>query len=390
MRILFLTYEIQGAGGSWMRSSSLARGLVQGGHEVTLWCARPRGGAPPAAPDGLRVERFPGALPDRLRHAGIDPAEILARRLRARRAGPFDVVHGFGHRPSVAWVGRAMARRLGVPWIADWADLWGMEGIGGRRRGLSRWLFGPADTHGERRVYAAVDGLSVITRDLARRARAFGLAEERIRRVAVGADVDGIVPRDRREMRHRHGVPQDAPVACYVGFNSYDGAFLGRAFAALHARQPEARLLLVGAPMPELDAVVASAGLADRVLRHGVVPHERLNEHLACADVMLLPYLDRPINRGRYPHKLGDYLAAGRPTVTNPTGDLKDLVADEAVGLLAEESPEAFATAVDALLSDPDRAERMGKRARRLAEQRLSWRAIAADLADFYAERARA
>ena len=142
-----LTYEIEGAGGSWVRALSLARGLASHGHHVTIWCARDRarcdGAVRERELDGVRVVAFDGLIPRRFRHGGLDPVEIARRLLAARRlrqwgsAGdgqrPFDVVHGFGHRPSVAWTGRALRRWLGIPYLADWADLWGMEGIGGRR-----------------------------------------------------------------------------------------------------------------------------------------------------------------------------------------------------------------------------------------------------------------
>jgi glycosyltransferase involved in cell wall biosynthesis len=78
-------------------------------------------------------------------------------------------------------------------------------------------------------------------------------------------------------------------------------------------------------------------------------------------------------------------MAAGRPTVTNPTGDLGELVADTGCGLLVGESPAAFADATYSLLRDTELAGRLGSQARRAAEDQISWRALARDLAAFYA-----
>jgi glycosyltransferase involved in cell wall biosynthesis len=105
---------------------------------------------------------------------------------------------------------------------------------------------------------------------------------------------------------------------------------------------------------------------------------------LACADVLLLPYTNRSVNRFRYPNKLGDYLAAGRPIVTNLTGDLGQLVADERVGLIAEDTPESFARAVQRLFDDESLREELGQRGRELAESKLDWRFLAAGLERFY------
>ena len=398
MRVLMLTYEIEGSGGSWVRAHSLARGLVSNGHRVTIWCASERtrrtrsGEEALRVVDGVEVASFDGLVPRRLRHGGLDPVEVCARLRAASRLGgatrptlpTFDLVHGFGHRPTVAWTGRALRRWLGVPYLADWADLWGMDGIGGRRQGLSRAILGRSDEFWERRVYSQVDGLSVITSDLARRAAAFGVSDERIHLCPVGADVRAIVPDDCATARARAGLPANVPIVCYVGFNNYDAEYLARSFVALARRVPEVRMLMVGIQLPEFDAIVERAGLAARVIHRGVVPHAELGAQLACANVMLLPYLDRPINRGRYPNKIGDYMAAGRPTVANPTGDLRQLVERSGCGVLAGEDPEDFALAAAALLEDPARAEALGRRARVAAEEETSWRALAADLAEFY------
>jgi glycosyltransferase involved in cell wall biosynthesis len=105
---------------------------------------------------------------------------------------------------------------------------------------------------------------------------------------------------------------------------------------------------------------------------------------LAAGDLMLLPFRDSPVNRGRYPNKLGDYLAAGRPVLTNRTGDLGQLVEQERVGALAGETGAAMAAVAFELLQDPDRLEELGRRARRLAETRMSWGQRAMELEAAY------
>jgi len=386
MRVLMLTYELEGAGGSFVRAYSLAGGLMELGHEVTIWCARSDSAAVDrslAAAGGIEVVGFPGILPRRLRHGGIDPVELLLRLLHIGRER-CDIVHGFGHHPTVSWTARAARRLLGVPYVADWADLWCMEGIGGLRRGLSRAVLGRADNIGEPMAYTAADGLTVISSDLARRAQAFGVSSDRTHLCPVGANIDQIKPLDRDEMRSRHGLSPAIPLVCYLGFNCCDAALLGQSFVELARMQPDVTLLLIGSDIPELDAIIVDADLSARVIKTGVISLEHLGEYLACADVMLLPYLDQPLNRARYPNKLGDYMAAGRPTVTNPTGDLKDLVAATGAGLLAGENPKVFAEAVRSLLADPENANRLGRHAR-LAAESVSWRALASGLAGFYA-----
>jgi glycosyltransferase involved in cell wall biosynthesis len=54
------------------------------------------------------------------------------------------------------------------------------------------------------------------------------------------------------------------------------------------------------------------------------------------------------------------------------------------VGITADDDPLAFSAAIQDLLASPESMEDMGRRARRLAETRLSWRALARDVADLY------
>jgi glycosyltransferase involved in cell wall biosynthesis len=70
--------------------------------------------------------------------------------------------------------------------------------------------------------------------------------------------------------------------------------------------------------------------------------------------------------------------------VTNATGDLGDLIVQENVGLAVADTPQAFARAIKQLFEDPELAAELGQRGRALAESKLDWRFLAADLDRFY------
>ena len=130
----------------------------------------------------------------------------------------------------------------------------------------------------------------------------------------------------------------------------------------------------------------AAVGAGHRVVHVGVVPYGELGSVMACGDVMVVPYTAQPHNEARFPNRAGDYLAAGRPIATNPTGDLGRLVEAERVGIVAPQVPEAFARAILDLLHRPELRDEMGTRARALAETTLSWRAVAASVGELYDE----
>jgi len=384
LRVLMLTYEVAGRGGSYIRAFSLARGLASLGHAVTLLAAPRRVGLTirEHTRDGVRVVELADLLPYRLRHGGLSPLELAAR-LRFVKHVQADVVHAFGHRLTVSATARA-CQRAGMHVIGDWADLWGLEGIGGLRGWAARNSLGRLDERWERLTYPRYHGLTTINSDLKRRAESFGIPRDHIKVIPVGADPETIRPLPQNEMRKRLGLPLDRPIVMHVGLSTYDAALLGRCFAEVAGQHPEALFVLVGRPMRAVREAMRAAGHADRLIEMGFVPYENMGAYLACGDVMVLPYSDRSVNRGRTPNKVGDYMAAARPVVTNPTGDMRRLVEEAGIGLLAEESPLAMAAAVLTLLRDPALRERLGKQARSAAEQRYSWRSLSERLADFY------
>jgi glycosyltransferase involved in cell wall biosynthesis len=98
-----------------------------------------------------------------------------------------------------------------------------------------------------------------------------------------------------------------------------------------------------------------------------------------------MPYLDCAANRGRWPGRIGTFLALGRPIVSNPVGEVEMLFKKEAIGLLAMENRESMAENIIRLKNNPLLRERLGKNARQLAEL-MTWRKMTDKLEDCYLE----
>jgi glycosyltransferase involved in cell wall biosynthesis len=370
--------------GTFDRAHSLGRHLVSKGHTVTLFAgASARARARRQLLNGVEVIEAFDPLPARARESGLSLFD-LGNRIRSLRSKPCDVIHCFDHRPTVSIPGLLLARRHRAACIFDWADLWGRGGIAGERRFLSRASLGIADDLLEKRVRQGADALTVINTALRDRAqKRFAVP---IHLLPVGASSDLIRPLPKQEMRRRFGLPADASIAVHTGLAPYDMPYLAEAFVELAKRHPKALLLMTGRHFPVIAQVAEAAGLSDRVVWRGMLDRTELTAAMACADVLLLPYTNRSVNIFRYPNKLGDYLSAGRPIVTNRTGDLGELVVGERVGLVAEDTPESFALAIKQIFDSPELADEMGRRGRDLAETKLDWRFLAADLERFYDE----
>jgi glycosyltransferase involved in cell wall biosynthesis len=76
------------------------------------------------------------------------------------------------------------------------------------------------------------------------------------------------------------------------------------------------------------------------------------------------------------------YMAAGRPTVASPVGDVKSIMERHKVGLLAPDS--GFAAAISELLSNQGLCDELGRNARLVAETVFDWKSHVDEIEAFY------
>jgi glycosyltransferase involved in cell wall biosynthesis len=148
----------------------------------------------------------------------------------------------------------------------------------------------------------------------------------------------------------------------------------------LHAEIPGARFLLVGdgPERPVLEARIASRGLGKTVFLLGTrfdVPAILSRVHAAC-----LP------SRGEgFANALIEAMAAGLPAVATGVGGNGELVEDGVTGFVVPSGDaHALAARLCDLLSDRERARRMGALARRKASRELSLSAMSEGYRNLY------
>jgi glycosyltransferase involved in cell wall biosynthesis len=385
LRVLMLNHNVVWRS-TFYRAFYFARELADLGHRVTIATIS---GSRRMSPrqyelEGVRIVETPDWGVG-LARTGWDPWDTLWRCRRFSRE-TFDVVHGFDCRPVVLAPSLLLARRRGLPWVSDWADCWGGDGgaVSQRKSWVGRVAFRPLETWLEEGFRHRARAITVTSRTLLQRALGLGLPAAAVHYVPSGANVRTVTVKDRTECRRRLGIAPDGPVACFVGWVQYDLDLAIGAFREARARVPDARLLLVGPKNREAAALVDHLGLSEAVIDFGPRPFQEIPTFLGAADVLLLPMSDNLMNRARGPIKLGDYLAAGRAIVANPVGDLVEVFRNDDVGLLAGESPEEYGAAVAELLADGERCARMGREARRVAEEKYAWGLLAPSLVDVY------
>jgi len=111
---------------------------------------------------------------------------------------------------------------------------------------------------------------------------------------------------------------------------------------------------------------------------------EELSTYLSCADLFILPFPNKIYNVGRWPNKIGEYISLGRPTISNPVGDIKKLFETYNIGLLANWDPDDFADKIIYLIENPSIANQLGENARQVAVHRYNWSILINRLEEFY------
>jgi glycosyltransferase involved in cell wall biosynthesis len=379
LKILFIVHNQTRIGGAYYRGLNLAVPLVRRGHDATLMTIHPtaRGRMVERELDGVKLVESPDLLWG-IGRTGWDPWDTLKRTLWIRERH-FDVIHTVDTRPAVSLPAILARNASGAAWVADWTDWWGRGGATEERAGwLVRTLIGPVELFFEERPRSKADGSVVISRALGTRAESLGIEASSILYLPPGADPESLRETSLEVARKRFDLDPDAKYIGYLG-NIYqrDADLLFETL--LQLQHSAAKLIMVGDPGCR---VPRSAD--GRVTVTGRLPFDDMLDYLSACDVLALPLSDTIANRGRWPSKVNEYVAVGRPTVACDVGDVANLLRDNDIGLLVKPEAADFAAKIDELLSDSARAGVMGDRAREIARTTYSQDAIADKLEDFY------
>lgn len=380
IRLLMLVQNRVGRGTYW-RALGFAQELARLDYEVTLLAVAPnrRRGFASYGLNGVRIVETPDLMP----RSGYDLWDALNRMAWVRQR-PFDLIHAFETRPVNLFPALLARRRLRVPLLTDWCDWFGRGGsVEQRPNPLLRTVLRPLETFFEEYPRPRAAGITVINTTLKQRALLLGVPEERLLLLPNGANVTEIFPQNAQLVRQKLGLPEDAFILGYTGtLFREDARLMTQTFDLLCAAHPQVKLLLIGYTNLAVEEMVR---VKTAVLRTGPVSYQQLADYIAACDVGWLTLADNAANRGRFPMKAHDFIAAGRPLIVSDVGDLGDFVRRHGLGYVAPAEPTAMAQAINTALANPAALAEIGPHARHIAETEYAWPVIAARLAQFYA-----
>jgi alpha-maltose-1-phosphate synthase len=390
--LLTREYPPEVYGGAGVHLEYLARGLARiVAVQVHAWGAERPGAQPPAR--GYHAwDELGGEAPHMaaLRAVSIDLA-------MAAGAEGADVVHSHTWYANLA--GHLAKLVHGVPHVATVHSLeplrpWKAEQLGGGYA-LSSFC--------ERTALEAADAVIAVSQGMRRDVLECypTIDPGRVQVIYNGVDTDEYAPDPGTDVLARHGVDPARPSVVFVGrITRQKGvAHLARATRRI---DPEAQVVLcAGAPdTPEIAAEVG--GLVEQVQaeRGNVIwlqemlPKHEVIQLLSHATVFVCPSIYEPLGIVNL-----EAMACEAAVVASAMGGIVEVVDAGETGLLVPfeavddgtqepRDPEGFAAdfaaAVNELIADPDRAERMGRAGRRRAVEQFGWPAIARETVAVY------
>lgn len=363
-------------GGPVPVARELASRFAGRGHEVTVWTTNLYSKSEKLgnkteehSVDGIRAVYFNSVI--RYRWVGLTPDVYGYLR---REGDSFDVVHIYGYREFLTLAVARWAAKNGKPYV-----LQSMGTVGRMSRSMSKKLF--YDTVFGRGILKNATKLIAKTPLERNQYLMAGVEPERISVIPNGIDVpEEINGLEAGQFRSAYGLAPDDPLILFLGrIHPVKGVdLLVRAFQRLEG---QAQLAVVGpdeGPREELERLVESGGIKDRVVFTGPLYDDRKWAAYLDADIYVLPSAFE-----NFPRSVLEAISCGTPVIITDRCGIASEIGDGA-GLVVPYEEEALLKAMERLVDDATLRQEMSQRALRLLDERFSWPPVVEELENLY------
>jgi glycosyltransferase involved in cell wall biosynthesis len=168
----------------------------------------------------------------------------------------------------------------------------------------------------------------------------------------------------------------------YIGAlrKNIDVDFVIKTMPLITKKIQNVKLIIVGdGPRKnELVLLAKKIGVEDKIIFKGFQSNILIPRFLTSADILLLPLRENPFNEARFSNKIPEYMASGKPIVTNSVGVVKEIIKNRINGMVVKpDNLELYAQAIIELIENDRLAKKIGKNAREYAMKHLTWKRIA-------------
>lgn len=385
MRIAMLSWEARNAvwsGGVGVHVSDLSGALTSLGQEVHLVTRRAPGQAPHEIIGGVHYHRCDYPTFSDL----FDDINSMCRQFADQvfrlesLVGPFDVIHSHDWLTANAliWIKRNR-NRIGV--LTTHSTEYARRGNATPNNSASsrtRHLEGSGTKCAD--LIIAVSG--AVAREIGWMYRA---PESKIRVIYNGVYSDRfVVGEDSASLKSRYGIREATPTILYCGRMAYHKGpdLLLEAIPEMLRFYRKARFVFVGEGemKADLERRTNELGIEAAVLFLGHRDSSELPQLFGMADAVCVPSRNEPFGI-----VVLEAWSASKPVLTTNVGGPAEYVEHNETGLHIAPNPASIGWGLGTLFMDWNKAQRMGRKGRVVAETRFSWDAIARQTLAAYA-----
>jgi glycosyltransferase involved in cell wall biosynthesis len=350
----------------------LSRELARLGQEVQVICAREPEAQEKESRDGIEIKRLPYI--GKVANTNITPTLPFALIQQ-----DFDLIH----------------THLPTPWSADWSALLSMaknkplvltyhndivgRGFAGEIAGLYNFTC--------LTLLLKTASKIIITQPNYAKSIYLKSYKNKLKILPNGVDIDRFRPigSQRKDIKGNK-------VLFFLGlldkFHRYKGLdYLLEALVIVKKQVPGVELVVGGAGelLSYYQDMAMSLGLWENVDFLGFVPDEKLAEYYNRCDAFVLPSISS--EQEGFGIVLLEAMACERPVIsTDIVGVAEDVRRVDAGRIVRTKDIDALAQAILEILSNQELAEEMGRRGRKLIEEKYDWKKIGGDMLRIYRE----
>ncbi len=213
--------------------------------------------------------------------------------------------------------------------------------------------------------------------------REYRLKPEHFCVVSNGANPELFKPMDQARCREQLHLEADNPYLIFIGsLKRWHGLdqIVG-AMPALAEKIPGIHLMIVGEgeQRTQVERMVRENGLENTVTLFGEKLFEEVPYYINAADICLGSFSDKP---GISPLKIFDYMACGKPIVSNAVGGMDALIQSTQSGkLIHSQNAQAWIPPIVELMEDPGQRRTLGENGRKAVLETYNWESICRKIA---------
>ena len=324
--------------------------------------------------DGIRVFYFKNLSNNFKNKLTIDTPVSLIGHLK-KTVSDFDIIHIHEHRHSLAIATHRYAKKNSIPYVLQahgsvlpffqkeklkevFDKLWGFDILHDASRAF-------ALTEVEKEQYLKM-----------------GVSKDRIDIVPLGIDINEYnhLP-DEGKFKSKHGIGSEERVILFLGrIHEIKGLdLLVKSFARIS--EDDVKLAIVGGDYgfkEELENLIETLDLTDKVIFPGVLTGENKIEALVDCDIFIMPSRYESFTTSGL-----EAMACFKPLILTKNNHIQTWVKDN-TGLVCEFDEEDLSDCIETLLNDKSLCERFGNNGRKLIEDKYDWDKVSKQIESIY------